>query len=98
MSTRPQSVNDEIPVAKRIRRDQFRRISGIIDVNRNFPLIALGLVRDYCKGITDVRSVSFDDPENPTEIIVFTHPNSSIGGTEYHYNLKATIKLETPTL
>ena len=98
MSTRPQSVNDETPIAKRIRRDQFRRISQIIDVNREFPLIALGLVRDYCKGITDVHSISFDNSESPKEIIVRTHPDQTMGGTQYHYRLNKVLKLEIPTL
>ena len=98
MSTRPQSVNDETPIAKRIRRDQFRRISQIIDVNREFPLIALGLVRDYCKGITDVLSVSFDNPESPKEIIVRTNPDQTMGGTQYHYRINKVSLIEVPTL
>lgn len=98
MSTRPQSVNDETPIAKRIRRDQFRRISQIIDVNRAFPLIALGLVRDYCKGIGDVQTVQFDSTESPQEIIVRTHPDQTIGGTQYHFRINRIGLIEVPTL
>lgn len=98
MSTRPQSVNDETPIAKRIRRDQFRRISQIINVNSEFPLIALGLVRDYCKGISDILSISFDSQESPKEIIVRTKPDQTMGGTQYHYRLNRVLKLEIPSL
>jgi hypothetical protein len=98
MSTKPQSVNDETPIAKRIRRDQFKRVKGIIDANRSFPIIALGLVRDYFKGNSDIRSIYFDNPDSPKEIIVSTHSNKGIGGTEYHYSIQRPIRLETPTL
>ena len=98
MSARPQSANDEVPVSKRIRRDQFKRISSIIDANSQFPIIALGLVRDYLKGNPDIRTIHFDDENHPNEIIVYTIPNNGIGGTEYHFKIRKPILLETPTL
>ncbi len=79
MSTRPQSVNDEMPVAKRIRRDQFKRVKAIVDTNSRFPQIALGLVRDYLKGNPDIRSVYFDNTDSPTEIIIHTANNQTLG-------------------
>jgi hypothetical protein len=98
MSARPQSVNDEMPIARRIRRDQFKRIKTIVDVNSKFPVIALGLVRDYLKGNPDIRSIYFDNPEAPTEIIVGTVSNNGLGGTEYHYRLSKPLRLESPSL
>jgi hypothetical protein len=98
MSTRPQSLNDEMPIAKRIRRDQFRRVGSIIDANCQFPIIALGLVRDYFKGNPDIRAIYFDDQENPKTIIVHTAASGGLEGTEYHYALKKDQRLETPTL
>jgi hypothetical protein len=98
MSSRPVTLNDQPLVAKRIRKDQFRRIQGIIDANIKFPLIALGLVRDYCKGIEEVAAITFDNSINPENIIVYTKTQDSIGGTEYYFGLKSTFLIETPTL
>ena len=92
MSSRPHSLNDvEIPVLK-IRRDQFKKIKGIVELNAKFPLVALGLVRDYCKGIENVIKVRFDNEQNPQWIIVHT-PD-----TGYHFKFVPFRKLETPTL
>ncbi len=98
MSSRPVTINDLPLVAKRIRKDQFRRIQGIIDANQKFPIIALGLVRDYCKGIEDVAAVTFDDQDSPENIIVHTKAQDSIGGTQYYFGLKPHPSIETPTL
>lgn len=96
--SRPISINDEPRVATRIRRDQFRRIRSIIDANRAFPVIALGLVRDYAKGISDIATVRFDNEENPQFIIVRTHFKDDIGPTIYQYRLTIDPVVETPTL
>ena len=98
MSTRPISINDEPRVATRIRRDQFRRIRSIIDANRAFPIIALGLVRDYAKGVSDIATVRFDNEENPQFIIVRTREKDDIGPTIYQYRLFLPTPVETPTL
>jgi hypothetical protein len=96
MSARPQSVNDEAPVAKRLRRDQIRRCQTIIDVNRAFPEISFGLIRDYLKGNPDVESIYFN--EERTHIVIRTRWFNGIGGTEYFLKLQRPIRLETPTL
>ena len=98
MSSRPVSLNDQPIIAKRIRKDQFRRITGIIDANITVPIIALGLVRDYCKGIEDVAAVTFDVSDSPESIIVHTKPQESIGGTQYYFTLLQRPSIETPTL
>jgi hypothetical protein len=97
MSARPFSLNDESPVAVRIRRDQFRRIRSIVDANRQFPQIALGLVRDYAKGVSDIQLVKFDNEEHPTNIIVYTRSTQDLHSTEYHYRLQLPHPVETPT-
>jgi len=95
MSTRPFSINDiEVPITK-IRRDQYKKILEIIRTNAEFPIIALGLVRDYVKNSSArnvVQAVNFDNNENPTEIIVWT-PD-----TQYYYRLTQPKPIETPTL
>ena len=95
MSTRPHSLNDiEEPITK-IRRDQFKKIRGIIDINREFPTVALGLIRDYVKNSSArdvVKAVNFDNDEKPTHIIVWTQD------TQYHYRLTLPKPIETPTL
>jgi hypothetical protein len=98
MSARPISINDEVPVPIRIRRDQFRRIRSIIEANRQFPQIALGLVRDYAKGVSDISLIKFDNEENPTEICVYTRSTRDMHSTEYHYRLQIPAPIETPTL
>jgi hypothetical protein len=95
MSSRPHSLNDiEVPITK-IRRDQYKKILGIINDNMQFPIVALGLVRDYVKNSSArdvVKVVNFDNDENPTEIRVWTKD------TQYHYRLILPRQLETPTL
>lgn len=94
MSNKPHSIND-LPVAStKIRKDQFRRIRGIIDANRQFPTIALGLVRDYCKGINEVASVQ----EENGIIYVFTKNQAEINGTVYEFRLVLPKRVETPTI
>ena len=49
MSTRPHSLNDIEEVILKIRRDQHKKINAIVKNNAKFPLVAIGLVRDYVK-------------------------------------------------
>jgi len=73
MSTRPHSLNDELPSNPNIRRDQYKRIKGIMDIHRERPQLALDLIRDYCKGVEKVKTVFFFPnaaDEIPTEIRV----------------------------
>lgn len=96
MSARPQSVNDETPVAPKIRRDQRRRVSEIIRNSGAEPLVAIGLVRDFLKG-HPVR-VAFDSETKPTAILVTVNDGDIKMLTQYQYRLVPHIRLETPTL
>jgi len=101
MSTRPHSLNDiEEPILK-IRRDQHKRINQIVKDNGKFPLVAIGLVRDYIKNSSAsqvVKAVTFDrafqhgESQEPKTILVHT-PH-----TTYEFTFKFHTKLETPTL
>jgi hypothetical protein len=64
---RPISLNDEVPVTHKIRRDQHKKIKGIVDTNSKFPIVALGLVRDLVKNTSMrevVSAVGFSDSEH----------------------------------
>ena len=101
MSTRPHSLNDiEEPITK-IRRDQHKRINTIVKDNAKFPLVCIGLVRDYIKNSSAsqvVKTVTFDmeyqhgNIKEPESIVVHTTH------TRYEFSLKRSIKLEIPTL
>ena len=101
MSTRPHSLNDiEEPILK-IRRDQHKRINTIVKDNAKFPLVAIGLVRDYVKNSSAsqvVKAVTFDiqyqhgNTKEPISIMVHT-PH-----TAYDFRFKLPQKLEIPTL
>ena len=92
------SLNDEVVETPKIRRDQQRKIQNIVRTNGEFPIIALGLVRDYTKGLEQVRNTQFDDEVNPTYIKVTLKSDSSRMYTIYTYKLTPPILLETPTL
>jgi|LakMenE18May11ns_1017448.scaffolds.fasta_scaffold8762959_1 hypothetical protein len=73
MSARPHSLNDELPSNPSIRRDQYKRIKGIVDIHRERPILIKDLVRDYCKGVDKVKSVFlFPDEVNPVELRVIS--------------------------
>jgi hypothetical protein len=73
MSARPHSLNDELPSNPSIRRDQYKRIKGIVDIHRERPILIKDLVRDYCKGVDKVKSVFlFPDETNPVELRVIS--------------------------
>ena len=101
MGTRPHSLNDiEEPILK-IRRDQHKRINTIVKDNAKFPLVAIGLVRDYIKNssasqvvkvVTFDREYQHDKSLTPQSIVVHT-PHTS-----YEFSFKLPTKLETPTL
>ena len=87
-----QSLYDEIFKPEQIRRDQRNRIREIVKTNSANPSIAIGLVRDYCKGNSKVGFIRFDNPTNPQNILVFTE------GTTYYYRLTETKRQTPPTL
>ena len=101
MSTRPHSLNDIEEVILKIRRDQHKRINTIVKDNAKFPLVAIGLVRDYIKNSSAsqvVKAVTFDlayqydQTLEPQTIVVHT-PHTS-----YEFVFQKTEKLEIPTL
>jgi hypothetical protein len=80
MSTRPHSLNDELPSNPNIRRDQYKRIKGIVDIHRDRPQLAFDLVRDYCKGIDKVKTCLLfpnSADEAPTEIRVIAEGSAT---------------------
>jgi hypothetical protein len=87
-----QSLYDEIFKPEQIRKDQRKRISEMVKTNQDNPSIAIGLVRDYCKGNSKVGFIRFDNPDNPRNIIVFTE------GSTYYYRLRDTQRITPPTL
>ena len=101
MSTRPHSLNDiEEPILK-IRRDQHKRINTIVKDNAKFPLVAIGLVRDYVKNSSAsqvVKVITFDmeyqlgKSKEPKSLVVHT-PHTS-----YEFRFELPTKLEIPTL
>ena len=92
------SLNDEVVETPKIRRDQQRKIQNMVRANGENPIIAIGLVRDYTKGLEQISNVRFDDDENPTLIKIFLKSESSRMITEYTYKLLAPILLESPTI
>jgi hypothetical protein len=111
---RPESLNDYIPPTTKIRRDQHKKLKGIVDTNAKFPQVAIGLVRDLIK-TTSMREVvggvSFSDAKyqpmerdakDPKYITVYTKgfgdPSTDFIGTAYHFSLQPDQKFTAPTL
>jgi hypothetical protein len=111
---RPESINDHIPATAKIRRDQHKKIKGIVDTNAKFPTVALGLVRDLVKTTSMrevVTSIGYSnkaheplphDTANPHYITVYTKgsysPSTDSIGTVYHFSLHPDQKFTAPTL
>jgi hypothetical protein len=111
MSTRPHSLNDEVEVITKIRRDQQKKITGIVSANAQFPTVALGLVRDYVKNCSAhrvVKYVSLDSTAddhginkhlqlagNPTPQQFITVHTEH---TKYHFRIKPDPVIVPPTL
>ena len=89
---RPESVNDEVPVTNRLRKDQYFKIKLIVQNNATEPIIALGLVRDLCKGYEAVKAVVFDETNGQKSIRVSTME------TSYFCKLRPAKKIEAPKL
>lgn len=111
MSGKVISLNDEMPQTFKIRRDQHKRIKDIVDTNNKFPIVALGLVRDYvknCSASSVVAAVNFgedygsDPTSNPKHIVVHTiesgRRSAESLGTTYYFRLNPEPKIEAPTL
>jgi len=89
------SLNDETIIAPRLRKDQREKIRTIVRVNGEFPLVALGLVRDALKGYPEAKSRIADDNDS---IIVTMFDTAEKIYTDYSFNFKQHIKLDPPTL
>jgi len=113
MSTRPHSLNDEVDPIQKIRRDQQKKISGIISANAKFPTVALGLVRDYVKNCSAhrvVKNVSLDNANDPqlnhvkNNLELAGNPNPvqyitvHTRDTKYHFRIKPDPIIVPPTL
>jgi len=92
------SLNDEAIESPKIRRDQWRKCQNIIRANSQFPIVALGLVRDYAKRFQFVKSILLDSEENPTEVQMVLKSDQSKMSMMYTWKLQAPTLLETPTL
>lgn len=90
--SRPESINNEPQVINKLRKDQYRKIKDLIAVNHKHPVIALGLVKDLCKNIPEVRAVRFNTDTDPTHIQVHTNE------TGYHFRILPEIRVPKPTL
>jgi hypothetical protein len=93
---RPVSLNDEVIEIPKIRRDQRKRCSNIVRANAEYPIIALGLVRDYLKNCEGFRSAQITDDQS--QIIAYFYSPSSKMTTQYSFDLVNPTILETPTL
>ena len=91
-----QSLNSEPVEIPKIRRDQHKRIATMVRANAKFPTIALGLVRDYTKGVEHLQSVQHDEEEKCIKLYLKNDYSKMI--TIYQFSLEAPLLLETPTL
>lgn len=111
MSTRPHSLNDEVDPIQKIRRDQQKKITGIVSANAKFPIVALGLVRDYVKNCSAhrvVKNVSLDSTHNDdkhlTHLELAGNPTPQqyitvhTKDTKYHFRIKPDPIIVPPTL
>ena len=110
MSTRPHSLNDEVDPIQKIRRDQQKKITGIISANAKFPIVALGLVRDYIKNCSAhrvVKNVSLDNANDTSinhNIVLAGNPNQvqfitvHTRDTKIHFRIKQDPIIEAPSL
>jgi hypothetical protein len=105
MSGKVISLNDEQPSVTKIRRDQHKKIQDIVTTNAKFPIVALGLVRDYiknCSASQVVKAVTFSQEAEPKHIIVHTigsgQTQADILGTQYYFQIQKESRISAPTL
>jgi hypothetical protein len=89
------SLNDESIIAPRLRKDQREKIRTLVRTNGDFPIVALGLVRDALKGYPEAKTRIADD--NQSIIVTMFNSNEKIY-TDYQFNFKAYVKGIAPTL
>lgn len=89
------SLNDESIIAPRLRKDQREKIRTLVRTNSEFPIVALGLVRDALKSYPEAKTRFTDDE---TGIIVTMYDEAEKIYTDYEFPFKAPIKGIAPTL
>ena len=89
------SLNDETIIAPRLRKDQREKIRTLVRTNGDFPLVALGLVRDALKGYPQAKTRISDESDS---IIVTMYDEAERVYTNYSFNFKQHIKGIAPTL
>jgi hypothetical protein len=89
------SLNDESIIAPRLRKDQREKIRTLVRTNSDFPIVALGLVRDSLKNYPEARTRISDDGDS---IIVTMFDSGEKIYTDYSFNFKQYIKGIAPTL
>ncbi len=89
------SLNDESIIAPRLRKDQREKIRTLVRTNAEFPIIALGLVRDALKGYPQAKTRIADDNDS---IIVTMFDQAEKIYTDYAFNFYQYTRMEAPTL
>jgi hypothetical protein len=89
------SLNDESIIAPRLRKDQREKIRAIVRTNGDFPIVALGLVRDALKSYPEASSRISDDSDS---IIVTMFDQAEKIYTDYSFNFKQYVRGVAPTL
>lgn len=94
MSSRAQSLNDENYVSPRLRKDQREKLRVLVRMNFEYPLIALGLVRDALKAYPTISRINDDQ----TGIIVTIQETAEKMRTSYEFPFMSPTKIDPPTL
>jgi hypothetical protein len=89
------SLNDEMIIAPRLRKDQREKIRTITKTNGKFPIVAEGLVRDFLKGNTNSK-VLLDDDLTCLKVTVYDEAEKV--ATLYEFRFEDYVRLESPTL
>lgn len=91
------SLNDEMIIAPRLRKDQREKIRTITKTNGKFPIVAEGLVRDFLKGNTNAK-VLLDNETEPTCLKVTIYDEAEKVATLYEFRFEDYVRIESPTL
>ena len=89
------SLNDEMIIAPRLRKDQREKIRTLTKTNGKFPIVAEGLVRDFLKGNTNAK-VLLDDDQTCLKVTVYDEAEKV--ATLYEFRFEDYVRLESPTL
>jgi hypothetical protein len=89
------SLNDEMVIAPRLRKDQREKIRVLTKTNGKFPIVAQGLVRDFLKGYPNTN-VLIDDDQTCLKVTIYDEAEKV--STIYEFRFEDYVKLESPTL